>query len=97
MAKNAAQLLYGPVLVIYNTIQMVIQRSSLPVGPGETGVYITVSSPAVSVKTEKQIYEATSFVGDIGGSLGLFLGFSLLMVWDWIQRVGRLIKSIMYF
>ena len=60
---------------------------------GEQTVWITLSTPEVVIKQEKQIYEATSLVGDIGGSLGLFLGFSLLMVWDWLQNAVEIIKS----
>jgi len=29
-------------------------------------------------------YPALSLVADVGGELGLFIGFNFLMVWDWI-------------
>ena len=59
----------------------------------QTAVYITLSTPEVLIKEEKQIYEVTSLVGDVGGSLGLFLGFSLLMVWDWIHNALKIIRE----
>ena len=54
--------------------------------------WITLSTTEIHVKQEQQIYEATSLVGDIGGSLGLFLGFSMLMVWDWFLKVVEFVK-----
>ena len=41
----------------------------------------------ISVETEKLVYPLTSFVGDIGGTLGLFVGFSFMMVWDGMESV----------
>ena len=45
------------------------------------------------VKKEIEMYGLTSLVGDIGGSLGLFLGFSLVMVWDAILHVAMMFKE----
>ena len=47
-------------------------------------VMFSLATNDILVKTEVQLYKMTSLVGDIGGSLGLFLGFSFLTVWDWI-------------
>ena len=40
-------------------------------------------------RLEKEVwaYEAISFIGDIGGSLGLFIGVSFLSVWDFGEYV----------
>ena len=33
-------------------------------------------------KTEQFVYESISLIAEFGGALGLFLGFSFLLVWD---------------
>ena len=38
----------------------------------------------VQVEEEHLIYDFTSFVSECGGSLGLFLGFSFFMVFEYI-------------
>ena len=45
---------------------------------------INLVSTNIVVETEELIYSFSNLVSDIGGSLGLFLGFSFLMIWDWI-------------
>ena len=41
-------------------------------------VYIQAGSNAEDIKTEYYTYEVTDLLGDIGGYMGLFLGWSLL-------------------
>ena len=36
------------------------------------------------VHTEQKAYTLLSLVADVGGVLGLFIGFNFLMIWDWI-------------
>ena len=43
---------------------------------------LSFASMEVTVKKEILIYPLTSFLAEVGGSLGMFLGFSLLTVWD---------------
>ena len=38
----------------------------------------------VEVQREELAYPLLSLVADVGGVLGLFLGFNFLMIWDWI-------------
>ena len=45
------------------------------------------SSNRMSVSEEIYIYPATSFLAEVGGALGLFLGFNFLMVWDFIEWI----------
>ena len=40
--------------------------------------------PSVEVLTEEESYPTISLVADVGGVLGLFIGFNFLMIWDWI-------------
>ena len=38
----------------------------------------------VAFVQEKLAYDGLTFVANFGGTLGLFLGFSFFMIWDWI-------------
>ena len=39
----------------------------------------------VTVKQEIFIYPFSSFLAEVGGALGLFLGFSFFMFWDFLK------------
>lgn len=51
------------------------------------------SSDKVQVLEEAEAFPFSSLVADIGGVLGLFVGFNFLMVWDWVKGCFR--KSIL--
>ena len=51
------------------------------------------SSNSVTVKEEAYIYPLPSFVAEVGGSLGLFLGFSFLGIWDWVISGATLLYN----
>ena len=38
----------------------------------------------MEIHREEEAFSLISLVADIGGILGLFIGFNFLMVWDWI-------------
>ena len=42
------------------------------------------TSKSVKVLREEEAYPFGSLVADVGGVLGLFIGFNFLMIWDWI-------------
>ena len=42
------------------------------------------SSKLIEVLKEEEAYSFMSLVADVGGVLGLFIGFNFLMFWDWI-------------
>ena len=42
---------------------------------------------SVTQLTEQWMYDTISFLGEAGGALGLFLGFSFLMLWDILSSV----------
>ena len=48
----------------------------------------------VYVETEALLYPGTSLVAEIGGTLGLFIGFSFMILWDGVVRVVHLITQI---
>ena len=41
-------------------------------------------SNKIQVLKEVEAYPALSLVADVGGVLGLFIGFNFIMLWDWI-------------
>ena len=45
------------------------------------------ASKQVMVEKEVLVYPFSSFLAEFGGALGLFLGFSFLMVWDVLKVV----------
>ena len=53
-------------------------------------------STKITIRTEVLIYPPTSFVADFGGTLGLFLGFSFVALFDKIQAFGKAYKRIFY-
>ena len=67
----------------------------LPIGKKDfgTGVFLVLADPEIRVETETQIYTLQSLVGEVGGSLGLFLGFSFFMIWDWTKLFYDFLKN----
>ena len=53
-------------------------------------------STKITIRTEVLIYSPTSFVADFGGTLGLFLGFSFVAVFEKIQTFGKAYKKIFH-
>ena len=43
-----------------------------------------MSPSTVQVLREEEAHSFSSLVADVGGVLGLFIGFNFLMLWDWI-------------
>ena len=48
---------------------------------------------ATKFRNEIEIYPFVSFLCDLGGSLGLFVGFSFLTLWDFFDIVFVKIKQ----
>ena len=46
-------------------------------------------SKKTTIKTEQLIYPLASLVADFGGTLGLFLGFSFITLWDNLPLLGE--------
>ena len=55
-------------------------------GVGKNVTYLLpyFTSNSVKVLREEKAYPFGSLVADIGGVLGLFIGFNFLMIWDGI-------------
>ena len=54
------------------------------------------SSRVIVVEKEEQTDPFQSFVAECGGCLGLFLGFSFLLVWDGLMQVVNIVKQCKY-
>ena len=44
-------------------------------------------------RKEVEVYPFLSFVSEFGGALGLFLGFSFMMLWDLIEMFSKCLVS----
>ena len=60
-----------------------------PVRSKTSGVQIGFSSMTLQIKEDTLLYPSSSLFGDIGGSLGLFLGFSLLSFGDTVLDICK--------
>ena len=53
---------------------------------------VSLVSSDIRVETEEFLYSWVSLVSDIGGSLGLFLGFSFFAAWDLLLSLARCLR-----
>ena len=49
----------------------------------------------VLVEKEEEIFPFQSFVAECGGCLGLFIGFSFLLIWDISQEIFNKMLKIL--
>ena len=48
---------------------------------------IAYAGNSIKVQREEEAYSLLSLVADVGGVLGLFIGFNFIMLWDWMISV----------
>ncbi len=53
---------------------------------GAISLWITLKSNGVTLKNEALVFDALDMIGNIGGYLGLFLGWSLLSLFGMVQK-----------
>ena len=63
------------------------------IGRTEAVVMPFFTTNSVQVLREEEAYPIVSLVADVGGVLGLFIGFNFLMVWDWTVWGVKFIKK----
>ena len=64
-----------------------------PIGQGRTRVEIAFSDELVTYVEEYFTYDWQSFIGEVGGTFGLFMGVSILTtLFDLIEFFQRLAK-----
>lgn len=66
-------------------------RYTLPAEPKDIDYFnaslvsLVLATATVTKRTEVLMYPLESLVAEFGGALGMFLGFSFLMFWDWLE------------
>ena len=63
----------------------------------DTELILAYTGNSIEVQKEEEAYSFLSLVADVGGVLGLFIGFNFLMIWDWTVSalivVPKLLKT----
>ena len=54
-----------------------------------------LSTPYVLLETEQYLYPFKSLVADVGGTLGLFLGFSIMSLWEYVEILIAIVTKIL--
>ena len=49
------------------------------------------TSPLTLVESEELLYSLSSFVAEVGGVMGLFLGFSFMAIWEAMEELTGLL------
>ena len=86
------KVLFVEIILTFN-LNSKLQDPLVLTGVGQAMFSLSFSTDVLTVMEEDYVYALDSFIAEFGGALGLFLGFSFLMIWDLIQ-FG--IKSIKY-
>ena len=58
-------------------------------------VYLQPDGPFRREVIEHLNYDGSDFIGDIGGNLGLFLGWSLISISFYLPVIFRLLRSLL--
>ena len=59
----------------------------------EIWIDLTLAGLTINVKKEIFVFPLRSFISEFGGALGLFLGFSFIMIWDAIETLLMFLKQ----
>ena len=62
---------------------------------GTFGYVLWNMSPYVLVETESLLYSIESLVAEFGGTLGLFLGFSFMALWDGLEVMAKILGELL--
>ena len=62
--------------------------------PDTSLILLWAVDPNTNTETERFDYPLESLVAELGGTLGLFIGFSFMMILDGCEEIGRQIKRI---
>ena len=68
-----------------------VKRIPTPSPPGVTKTMVSILFESDNIKIEKEVpaFPFMSLVADVGGVLGLFLCFNILMIWDFIHLIVK--------
>lgn len=60
-------------------------------------IYIKIIDPTLQLITDSYSYDGQSFIGDIGGTLGLLLGYSFMSAVDLIEFIwSRIVQKLFH-
>ena len=65
----------------------------IPDATSGPGFMFGFSSNSLTIKEEALLYPFDSFLAEFGGSLGLFLGFSFMTIWNGIKTSVAYMKN----
>ena len=78
-----------PALAVYNLAIDPLREKG-----ANLSMTLLLSNPDITSKKEEILFDFQCFVAEFGGALGLFLGFSFVMVWDGLQTLFILTNSL---
>lgn len=58
-----------------------------------TLISIRFASPTLTTEQEELAYSFQALIADLGGLLGLFVGFNFLMIWDCVLHALKFLKT----
>ena len=66
-----------------------VKKSPLPTPSSEKKaiVQLLLENDKIEVQREVHDFPIESLVADVGGILGLFIGFNFMMIWDFIDDI----------
>ena len=75
----------------YELGDMSVEPEDLPAGQMKFGLWS--STEFTVIEAEVLLYPFTSLLAEFGGTLGLFLGFSFITIWDGFQALIVWLKN----
>ena len=92
---NEAGVTQIPSCVFSLSLMFIVLVSILQAHLGTFGYVLWNMSPYVLVETESLLYSIESLVAEFGGTLGLFLGFSFMALWDGLEGVAKILGKLL--
>ena len=79
----------------YHLASNIQYRESTESTHGHNIIFLVYKNGAVSIETQAPFYDINNFIGEVGGSLGFFLGASLISLFDKGRSIFQRILSKM--
>ena len=77
----------------YRIREAISSEDQIPDSKNGSTLFFELESTDVQTIVDNYSYELSSFVGEAGGALGLFLGLSMISVVDFVEYILRKICS----